>query len=110
MSARTPTLTTDRLVLRAFTQADVPRVVRFAGSDEVHATTLNIPSPYTDQHATDWIATHEATLASGTGIVWAIADGHWTARAYPMATQRHPTGSTTPQWRISPTSNPRASA
>ena len=62
-------------MLRAFTQADIPNLVRFAGSDEVYATTLNIPHPYTDQHAIDWIATHEATLASGHGIVWAIALG-----------------------------------
>lgn len=75
MSARMPTLTTDRLVLRAFTHADIANLVRFAGSDEVHATTLNIPSPYTDQHAIDWIATHQATLAAGHGVVWAIADG-----------------------------------
>lgn len=75
MSEQTPRLSTERLALRAFTHADIPNLVRFAGSDEVHATTLNIPSPYTDQHAIDWIATHEATLASKHGVVWAIADG-----------------------------------
>jgi len=75
VSARTPILTTERLVLRAFAHADVANLVRFAGSDAVHATTLNIPHPYTEQHAIDWIATHQAILAAGHGFVWAIAHG-----------------------------------
>lgn len=67
-------LTTGQLVLRQVEAKDIPFIVRYAGSDAVHATTLMIPYPYTEQHAIDWMAGHEAAAAGGTGIVWAIVD------------------------------------
>ena len=42
----TPTLHTDRLLLRAHTLADAPELARLAGAREVAATTLRIPHPY----------------------------------------------------------------
>jgi ribosomal-protein-alanine N-acetyltransferase len=41
-----PTLQTERLLLRAYVLADAPELARLAGAREVAATTLRIPHPY----------------------------------------------------------------
>jgi RimJ/RimL family protein N-acetyltransferase len=51
-------LTTKRLTLRAFTLEDAPAVQSLAGNPAVAATTLNIPHPYADGMAEEWIASH----------------------------------------------------
>jgi RimJ/RimL family protein N-acetyltransferase len=56
--SKLPTLTTDRLVLRAFTLDDAPRVQALAGRMEIARTTLTIPHPYEDGMAEEWISTH----------------------------------------------------
>ncbi len=79
-----PTLQTAQLRLRPFTLDDAPVVQRLAGAPEVASTTLNIPHPYEDGMAEDWIRSHEAawnakqrvTLAmtsEGDGVVGAIS-------------------------------------
>jgi len=55
---RLPELHTERLLLRAFTLDDAPAVQTLAGAREVADTTLNIPHPYPDGSAHEWIATH----------------------------------------------------
>jgi len=50
------TLQTARLVLRPYSLADVPDLVRLAGAREVAATTLRIPHPYREQDAVDFVA------------------------------------------------------
>jgi RimJ/RimL family protein N-acetyltransferase len=45
-----PILETERLRLRAFTEADCAEVGPLIGAREVAATTLRIPHPYTDEH------------------------------------------------------------
>ena len=78
-----PTLQTAQLLLRPFTLEDAPIVQQLAGAHEVASTTLNIPHPYEDGMAEDWISTHQAgwdteesvTLAmtsEGDGVVGAI--------------------------------------
>ena len=54
----TPTLHTDRLLLRAHTLADAPELARLAGAREVAATTLRIPHPYS-------VADAEAFISGG---------------------------------------------
>lgn len=55
-----PQLPTPRLLLRAFTLADVPLLVSLAGDYEVARNTLNIPHPYRQADAVRWVAlTHE---------------------------------------------------
>lgn len=44
-----PTLETERLQLRAFTEADAAEVGPLIGAREVAATTLRIPHPYADE-------------------------------------------------------------
>jgi RimJ/RimL family protein N-acetyltransferase len=73
-----PTLRTQRLLLRPFALADASRVQLLAGAREVYATTLNIPHPYADGLAEQWIASHAVQFNSGDGATFAItlaADG-----------------------------------
>jgi len=49
-------LETDRLVLRPYSDNDIPALVRLAGAREVAATTLRIPHPYTEQSAREFLA------------------------------------------------------
>ncbi len=67
-----PTLETNRLVLRAFTEADATRVQKLAGAFEIADTTLAIPHPYEDGLAKPWISQHEALFASGRTLTLAI--------------------------------------
>lgn len=50
-----PTLETERLRIRPYTEVDIPELVPLAGAREVAATTLRIAHPYTDQDARDFL-------------------------------------------------------
>lgn len=67
-----PTLTTERLILRAFTLADAKRVQQLAGDFEIADTTGHMPHPYHDGMATEWIGSHEQDFQEGTGATFAI--------------------------------------
>ncbi len=54
------TLQTERLILRPFALADAPAVQRLAGDRAIADTTLNIPHPYENSMAEEWIGTHQA--------------------------------------------------
>lgn len=54
-----PQLQTPRLLLRPFKADDASTVQRLAGVPEVALTTLNIPYPYEDGTAEEWISLHE---------------------------------------------------
>ena len=66
--ATSPRLTTERLVLRPFTQDDAPAVERLASAKEVADGTLSIPHPYPEGAAAAWIAGHE----SSDHLQWAL--------------------------------------
>ena len=51
-----PTLTTARLVIRPYTEADLAGLVTLVGAREVAATTGRIAHPYTEEHAREFLA------------------------------------------------------
>lgn len=61
-------------MLRPFAAADAPAVQRLAGDRRVADTTLNIPHPYHDGMAEEWIAGREGEYARGEGASYAITD------------------------------------
>ena len=72
MPPHIPSLRTPRLLLRPFVFADAPRVQALAGAKEIYASTLNIPHPYADGLAEQWIASHAVQFYAGTGVTFAI--------------------------------------
>jgi [ribosomal protein S5]-alanine N-acetyltransferase len=50
-------LETPRLILREFSEFDIPELVPLIGAREVAATTLRIPHPYEEKHAREFFAT-----------------------------------------------------
>jgi RimJ/RimL family protein N-acetyltransferase len=50
-------LETPRLLLREFSESDIPELVPLIGAREVAATTLRIPHPYEEKHAREFFAT-----------------------------------------------------
>jgi RimJ/RimL family protein N-acetyltransferase len=67
-----PLLATPRLVLRAFTLADVPRLVALAGKYEVAKNTLNIPHPYREEDARRWVQLTQENYRQQAGYAFAI--------------------------------------
>lgn len=67
-----PTLYTAHLVLRPFELSDSKIVRKLAGDLAVADTTLNIPHPYEDGMAEEWISTHKAKLESREAVNFAI--------------------------------------
>jgi len=68
-----PIIKTERLLLRPFVLADAPEVQRLAGDKEIASTTLNIPHPYEDGLAEEWISTHKCAFDEGKMANFAIA-------------------------------------
>ena len=58
-------LETKRLLLRPFSLEDAPRVYELASVAEVAATSLNIPHPYPEALAAEWIAGHPQGAKKG---------------------------------------------
>jgi RimJ/RimL family protein N-acetyltransferase len=59
------TLHTERLILRPFEMNDAAGVKRLAGDISVADTTLNVPHPYNDGMAEQWISTHQQKFEAG---------------------------------------------
>lgn len=67
-----PVLTTQRLILRPFSLADAPMVQKLAGNFDVASRTLNIPYPYEDGMAEEWISKQADLFASQNNLTLAI--------------------------------------
>ncbi len=67
-----PILETTRLILRPFTLADASDVQRLAGARAIASTTLNVPHPYEDGMAEQWIRTHQERYEKGELVNFAL--------------------------------------
>ncbi len=65
-------LKTARLLLRPLEQADIPAIVRLAGAREIASMTANIPHPYTEHDARDFLARVSEEFRSGLSVSFAI--------------------------------------
>lgn len=65
-------LKTARLLLRPFEMADADRVQELAGHPDIAATTANVPHPYLDGMAQNWIKSHKELYRQGTDVKFAI--------------------------------------
>ena len=69
---QTPVLQTPRLMLRFFELTDAPAVLRLVGDRAIAETTLNIPHPYEEGMAEQWISTHREKFEDGELMNFAI--------------------------------------
>ncbi|MCF6211564.1 MAG: GNAT family N-acetyltransferase [Gammaproteobacteria bacterium] len=69
-----PEIESERLLLRAFTPLDAKDVQKLAGNKKVSEMTLNIPHPYEDGMAEEWISTHCSNWENRKIITYAVSD------------------------------------
>ncbi len=67
-----PTLKTSRLTLRPYQLSDAKSVQRLAGEKIIADMTANIPHPYREGMAEEWISNHQGWFESGKAIALAI--------------------------------------
>lgn len=68
----TPILKTNRLILRSFLLDDAPMVQTLAGDRDVAGRTLNIPYPYENGMAEEWISKQADLFAKREQKIFAI--------------------------------------
>lgn len=69
-----PEIKTERLLLRCFKLTDTKQVQALAGNFNVSKTTLNIPYPYKDGMAEEWIRTEQNYFDNNSQVTFAITD------------------------------------
>lgn len=67
-----PTLHTNRLILRPFNLEDSARVKALAGNKLIADVTTNIPHPYTESMAKEWILSHSQAWKNQEAASFAI--------------------------------------
>lgn len=67
-----PTLETERLSLRPFAHTDAAEVMRLAGDRDIADTTENIPHPYREGMAEEWISAHHDAFDREQGVTFAV--------------------------------------
>jgi len=69
-----PKLSDGVITLRPFTPADVPVVTLACQDPELSRWTAQVPWPYTENDAIEWISRHRAMWSEGRGAPFAIVD------------------------------------
>ena len=67
-----PSIETTRLILRPFRLSDAPVIQELAGERVIADTTMNIPHPYEDGMAEEWIEGHEPGYEDGSSATFAV--------------------------------------
>ncbi|MCD6307611.1 MAG: GNAT family N-acetyltransferase [Candidatus Latescibacteria bacterium] len=67
-----PVFTTERLIMRPFSVDDGPRVRDLANDRDIAVFTLELPHPYMEGMAEEWIAEHREQYENGDNIVYAV--------------------------------------
>ena len=67
-----PSIETPRLLLRPFRLSDSQRVALLAGQKIISDMTANIPHPYTEEMAMEWIGTHSEKFDHKSAVIFAI--------------------------------------
>ncbi|CAM3899624.1 GNAT family N-acetyltransferase [Vibrio aquimaris] len=67
-----PSIETPRLLLRPFRLSDSQRVALLAGQKIISDMTANIPYPYTEEMANEWIGTHSEKFEHKSAVIFAI--------------------------------------
>lgn len=70
--AEIPDLITERLHLRPFTLKDAPEVAEYCRDWDVARMTSNIPHPYDESMAREWISSHPQAFEKGEAVTFAI--------------------------------------
>ena len=63
---------TDRLWLRQPSEADIPNIVKYAGHKTIADGTINIPHPYDEQDARNWLELIKSNAAKGEQVNFGI--------------------------------------
>ncbi len=71
-----PALQRGDVLLRPWRATDVPAIVQACSDPTVVRFLVNLPSPYGDDDARAWLATHEPDRLAGTSLALAIANVH----------------------------------
>jgi RimJ/RimL family protein N-acetyltransferase len=61
-------------VLRELVEDDVPRVIEACSDERTSYWLTQLPAPYTEQDALAWLEQMREQHATGSGIMWAVAD------------------------------------
>ncbi len=69
-----PVLETDGLRLRPWREADVPRIVEAASDRRTQEWLGQMPDPYGEKEALDWLEHQHESRATGRGVQWAVVD------------------------------------
>jgi ribosomal-protein-alanine N-acetyltransferase len=65
-------LKTARLLLRSLQPSDIPAIVRLAGAREIASMTANIPHPYAESDARNFLAHASEEFRSGRSVSFAV--------------------------------------
>ena len=69
-----PVIETERLLLRPFDSEDAKDIQKLAGNRKVSEATRNIPYPYKDGIAEEWISNHVSCWKNRTGAIYAVTE------------------------------------
>lgn len=68
MKIQPPVIQTERLTLKRYTPDDAESVATLAGAKQVYDTTLNIPYPYNNEDAIEWLKSHDKNFENGASV------------------------------------------